>query len=271
MADVILFIQNGWKNIWKQKTIWLFSVIPLFSQLFLSFQPKQEPNLFGALLSLLVSLSYIILFLVSFIGVLYIAYYFSIGKIVTVKETLFAVRKYSWRAMGCSCLGFILISPLLFWILAVSLNSTTHTFQLSDKATLILYLPLSLFGATGYFSMFGFFANDLGIWQSIKNAWALFTAHFLVLATLGIILAIMFRIYAVASGMLTVLIQSGFDISSLITLNYLNLSVSLSKNALFMLLNGIGGVIFTPFYTSVFVLAYLKYSETKTLSVPRQR
>ena len=67
--------------------------------------------------------------------------------------------------------------------------------------------------------MFEFFAKDSGIRQSLKEAWALFTAHFGVLATLGIIMIIIYRIYSTIPGILTVLIQSGFSVASLGKLN----------------------------------------------------
>jgi hypothetical protein len=270
MKDVFLFIENGWKIIWKQKLIWLFSAIPLFNQLFLSFQGKQESNLLGAFLSLTVVFIYGTLSFISLIGVPYIAYNFSVEKPVTILETLLAVKKFSWRVIGCSCLGFILISPFFLLVLANSINNATLTLQNTDKA-ILLSLPLSFSSPLWYFSMFGFFANDRSIWQSAKNAWALFTAHFSILAALGMGMAIIYRIYFTVSGIILVLIQSGFDTTSLATLNYLNPAASLTKNFWFMLFNGIGGVIFTPFTTFVFALAYLKYSGETPPSFSRQR
>ena len=41
MEDALLFIQNGWKNLWKQKTIWLFSLLSLFSIVY-SHDPDME-------------------------------------------------------------------------------------------------------------------------------------------------------------------------------------------------------------------------------------
>jgi hypothetical protein len=270
MADAFVFIQNGWKNIWKQKTIWLFSALSILNQWIFSFQIKPESKLLGGLLSLGVFLISIILFYISLIGVPYLAYTFSIGKVVTVQETLLAVRKLLGRVIGCSCLGFILIIPLALVALAISRNDSAQTVHMFDKVILLL-LPISLFSALWDFSLFGFFANDWGIRQSLKNAWALFTSHFSVLAILGISVAIIIRIYSTASGILAVLFQSGFDITSLAALNYINPAASLSKNILFAILNGIGGVIFTPFFTSVFVLAYLKYSGAKKPSAVRQK
>ena len=269
MVDISVFIKSGWKIIWKQRIIWLFSAILSFGHLILSFQNKQTNWLASILFVSVVLFLYISLSLVSVIGVPYIAYNFSAGKFVTIPEVLFAARKYLWRVIGLSCIGVILSTPLLFGVLFISGNNAMRTFQISDKAALLL-IPLSLFNALWYFTLFGFFANNWSVWQSIKNAWALFTARFSILATLGITLAIISTAYDIVIKILTTLTQSGFNVTSLIAINYFP-SMYASKNTLVMLLNGIGGVIFTTFTVSVFALAYLKYSKAKTPSVSSQR
>ena len=262
MTDALLLIQHGWQNIWKQKTIWLFSAITIFSQLYNVIQVKRPTELLPSLIALAASLIFIYLFYVSYIGVPYIAYSYLIGKPVTIQETLSAVKKFSGRVIGCSCLGFIALSPLLFWVLAVSINSSTHRLEIPDKVILAL-MPLSVFAALFQFTIVGFFENDWGIRQSLDKAWGLFKSHFGVLAILGLIFAIIFRVYSVLSGILTVLIQSGFDLTFIGTINLLNPSASLSSSLLFVVINGIGQIIFTPLSASVFISAYLKYNNVK--------
>jgi hypothetical protein len=133
---------------------------------------------------------------------------------------------------------------------------------------LVASLPLSIFSCLWDFSIFGFFENDWGIRQSIANAWSLFTSHFRVLALLGILILILFRICFAVSGMVTVLLQSGFDMASLSNLNYIDPSTTLGENGLFMFINGVNQIIFTTFSTSVFVLAYLKY---RGVRIPSKR
>jgi hypothetical protein len=262
MTDVFLFLRQGWNNIWQQNTIWLFGALPILFQLFPASQFKPVQDLSEVFLPLVALLILIILFLLNIIGVPYLAYCFSIGKPASVQETVSAVRKFSARVIGCSCLGFLILSPCLFLILGISMDNTTQPPHISNKATLI-FLPLSIFSALLDFSFFGFFANDSGIRKSLKDAWTLFTAHFGVLAILGIILVIIFRIFSAAAGISTLLIQSGFDTTSLSKLDYLNPSMALSRNILFVLISGLGQTIFSVFSASVFALAYLKYSGVK--------
>ncbi len=262
MADVLLFLRHGWKNIWKNNIIWLFSFLYFLGQFSYFFQVKKEMGLFLSFIFLAANILFLILFFVSDIGIPYLAYCFLIGKSATIQETLFAVRKFFGRVLGCSCLGLLALSPLLFWILAVSINSSTHTLQFSNK-TILPFLLISIFAALPQFTMVAIFENDWGILKSLEKAWNLFTSHFGVLAILGLILTITIKLYSAASGILTVLIQSGFDIPSISKLNLFNPSISLKHNALYLLINGIGLTIFTPLSASIFISAYLKYSDVK--------
>ena len=262
MTDVFLFLRHGWKSIWKQRNIWLFSAITILSPLYNVIQVKRPTELLPSLIALTASLIFLYLFYVSYIGVPYLAYSYLIGKPVTIQETLSAVKKFSGRVIGCSCLGFLALSPLLFWVLAVSINSATHRLEIPDKVILAL-MPLSVFTALFQFTIVGFFENDWGIRKSLDKAWSLFKSHFGVLAILGLMFAIIFRVYSVLSGLLTVLIQSGFDLTSLSAINVLNPSASLSKSWLFVVINGIGQIVFTPLSASIFISAYLKYNDVK--------
>ena len=260
MADIFWFIEQGWKAIWKQRTIWIFSVLPVLSQFIDVPQGDREINLLPSV----IAFTLLFLYFVSFIGVAYLAYCFLIGKLASVKQTLSAVMKFAGRVIGCSCLVILVLSPCVLLVFAISMDDTTQPPQISDNAILVWALFFSLFGAMLDFSMFGFFANNSGIRQTLRDAWALFTAHFRVLTALGLILTLMFSIFNAASGILTLLIQSGFDITSVSQLNYINPSESLSDNLLFLFLSGIGQTIYAPFSASVFALAYLKYSRLET-------
>ena len=179
MTDAFLFIRHGWKSIWKQKAIWLFSAITIFNQLSDVVQVKRSTELLPSLIALATNLVYLYLFYVSYIGVLYLAYNYLIGKPVTIQDTLSAVKKFSGRVIGCSCLSFLAILPLMFWVLAVSLNSSTHSLEIQDKVIIVL-MPLSVFAALFPFTIIGFFENDWGIRKSLDKAWYLFKSNLLI-------------------------------------------------------------------------------------------
>lgn len=266
MKDIFLFIQQGWNIIWKQNTIWLFSALPVLSQLISVFQRERELSLLRSLIALIAG----VLSFVSFIGVPYLAYSFLVGKPVTVKETLSAVRKFAGRVIGCSCLVLLIVAPCILLTFAISMDRTTQPPQISNSAFIIFQL-FSLFSAVTEFSMFGFFANNSGIRQALREAWALFTDHFRILATLGLIMTIIFSISNTAVGILTTLFQSSFELTSLSEFNYIIPSASLYDNVIFVFLSGIVQTISTPFTASVFALAYLKYSGIETPSWARRK
>ncbi len=262
MADMFLFIQYGWKNIWKRYTIWLFSALPIFDQLFRAIQFKHEENWLWPFLYLTEETISIILIFICYIGVPYLVYCYSIRKPVTIHETLITVMKFSGRVIGLFFLSLLLFSPFFLLVVFISLKYSPQSPHIPNSLV-IAFDMLSAFAALWQFSIAGFFINDWGIWQSIKEAWALFKNHFGILAMLGIILAVLLRSYNIASGIFTVLIQSGFNITSLSKLNYINPNTNLSNNLLFVLISGIGQIAYIPFSASVFILAYLKYSNAK--------
>ena len=268
MAEVLLFIQHGWQNIWKQKTIWLFSALPVIGQLVLPDYDRREQNLVLLCLYLMVSILTIVVSVVSFIGVPYLAYCFSIGKSATIQETLLAIRKFAGRIIGCSVLAVLLLLPCFFLVLAIAFKDADHPLPVSNIAILV-FLPLSIFGCLWNFSIFGFFENDWGIRKSIEHAWSLFTAHFGALALLGVLIVVILRISSAMAGAVAVLIQSGFDVTSLSNLNFVDPSTTLGKNVLFGLIDGVNQTIYNTFSTSVFVLAYLKYSGVKIPAISK--
>lgn len=265
MSDIGWFVQNGWRNIWKQRSILFFSALPLLDSLFQAFRNEPKPNSAASLLDVVESLVSLILFLISIIGVPYIAYSSSINKSVTVREVLSTVRRVWARVLGCSCLVLLASSPCLYLALAFSWNSSTQSFQSSNNSILLLF-PLSIFSALWDFSIFGFLANDWGIRKNIKETWALFAQHFGTLAILGIIMLFIGRILIVLTGAFTVLIQSGVDTTAFSNINLFNPFASLQRNLLFVVLSGIGQTVLTSFHSSVFATAYQKYQGVELLS-----
>ena len=61
MADVFLFMRHGWKSIWKQKTIWLFSMLPILTQLFNIFRAERKTDFLSSFIFLIASFFFIIL------------------------------------------------------------------------------------------------------------------------------------------------------------------------------------------------------------------
>jgi len=268
MADVSLFIQRGWQNIWKQKTIWFFSALPVISELFFRTYNRGEQNLVLLCLYLVITILVIVLEVVSLIGVPYQAFSFSIGRTAAVQETLDAVRKFLWRTIGCSALGILLLLPCFLLVLGIALNNSVPPSQISSTL-LLVFIPFSIFSCLWDFSIFGFFENDWGIRKSIEKAWSLFTSHFGALVLLGILIVVLLRISTAMTGVLTILLQSGFDIASLSKLNYIDPAATLSNNMLFELISGVNQIIFNTFSISVYALAYLKYSGVQIPSITK--
>ncbi len=264
MTDMFLFIQQGWRNIWKQNIIWLFSSIALIQQLLSTIPVSENSSLLWQFLVLVEKGALAILSSISSIGVSYLAYRYALGKPATIQETLSAVKEVFVRVIVLGIFIAFISSPLFCWAIYVSMDEVTRTVQLAGT-TILALLPFSIFNSIYDFSVFGFFSDNFLVPQSLKRAWGIFVKHFAVLATLGIIFAIITRIYLVVSGIVTVSLESYFNTQSFSNFDFLNPSSLLSKNVLFLLISGSIQVVLNPFSASVFALAYLKFSNEKLL------
>jgi hypothetical protein len=258
MNDLFFFLKQGWKNIWNMRAVWLFSALPVFNpfiRVLLSRQQTEPLLILGSLLGNFLTLIFLI---TGAIGVPYIAYCFSTGEPATSRDALSAVGEFGVRIILSGCLGILVIAPCLLLALGLSLDTSAQPPELLNRF-FILALPVSLLNAMFYFPLFEFFAKDARIQQSIRESWNLFTLHFRVLAVLGILSTGVYRVIYAAAGFLTVLLQSGFDVPALRTLNFVNPSASLRGNLLFLFINGAMQMILTVWTASIFALAYLKY------------
>jgi hypothetical protein len=259
MSDVISFIKQGWRNIWKQKYIWIFSLLPvLFEPVFRILQSDGR-NLSDFLFTPIIYGLYGILLVISIIGVPYQAYKYSIHQSATIQETLNAVKKFWRRIISCSCLLILLILPFFYLFFFVSLKNSNPT-QAANSVNFIL-TPFSVFNSLFSFFTFTIFEKDLGFRKSVKIAWDLFISHFGPMVILGILFFLIFRVSLSLSGIITGLIQSGFNNMFWNTFDIVNPSNNFGSNYLFLFLSSISQIIFTAFQSSVFVLAYQKYKE----------
>ena len=251
MTDLKFFIRHGWNNIWKQKTIWLFSAfyLPFYCIQFII--PKQVLLLYDILLALV--------YLVNAISVPYDAYCYTNGNEATVRGTLIAVRKFIGRMFGCALLVAIPCLLLLCSVVTIFMG----LFKISDQnSTSFSLFPLFvIFVPLVDFSLAEFFAKNVGIRQALWGAWALIKKHFPILILLAIIRESLTVAYNMVGATFIVLFQPGFNLNSLSKVNYLNPYAPLSGNIFYTIIASVAVFVIPPFSASVFMLAYQKYSE----------
>jgi hypothetical protein len=261
MTDVLLFLRQGWKHIWKQNNIFLFSSLMVLTQFMYFFArgPLEKPAL------IFIPIVGLVFSFVNLIGVPFLAYRFLIGNPASVRDALTATRTYWPRVIGCSGLVLLIISPIVFILFFVanifpSIRGETRTiFAMLG----LLFMP---FNSIVDFCLFGFFANNDDIGQSLKKAWSLFTSYFWTLAVLSVILSTLLRGSALLAAVLTLLLQSGFDSTSLREINLLTPGLLLTDNILYVFISGVGSIILMPFNSLVHGSAYLKYAAAEKTS-----
>jgi len=261
-SDIALFLRSGWENIWKEKTIFLFTALSSVSVIFrlLSFPPSMG---WFSFIEILINF---IFMCVSYIGTTYIAHCVSMGEPVTIGKTLQAVRKSLLRIIGIFILMILIILPffIAFYVYSISSHQPDPISAIVQGAYWAA-LPLSISTAWSYFLFAEIIINGFGILKSLKNATSLFLAHFGAMALLGIIIWGLGQIITILLGMASMLIQSNFAVTALTTLNYIHPSASFSHNYLYQFVDMLWAIIWVAFATSSFIRAYVKYSDVKPI------
>jgi hypothetical protein len=264
MSDITSFFQRVWKNIWKEKILWLFSGLCFISRIIFLISPNQKGLglllfclfLFGSFVSIYLSYA-------GGIGVTYIASRIIVGNPVNIQMVFQAIRKFFWRVVASTLLFslffglFVILCLGLFFILFIKKLP-----QYSDLPLIyfIVSIPLSFFIAPRYFIFSEIIVSDSSIGKSMENAWNLFIDNFVALAVIGIILSSIFYIANVTIGILIILFQYNFDFSALSKLNFFMPQLSFLDNKVYNFwVIAVFGTVWNTFSISIFMLAYLKY------------
>jgi hypothetical protein len=193
MLDISSLLQDGWKNIWKNKILWGFSFLILIEPLIRLVVPVQQSvDLLSSLFNIFVSLASLYLIVMSFAGVSFITYCVAIGKPVDAQIAYQASKALFWRFVTLTFVLVLFIAPCLC---SVFIFSYKQPLQIVDLAHNFFFtsIPLSIFAAIWYFVATETIANGSKIGKSLKAAWTVFTYNFSSLAIIGVLLAVVFR------------------------------------------------------------------------------
>jgi hypothetical protein len=260
-AEITSFLQRGWENLWKNKVLWLFSSLVLLDSIFYLVVPLQNVDFASSLLDLVVRFVTIYFTYLGFAGVSFVAYHTTLGNLVNLSDAFQASKKLFWRVVVLSFLPFVFLAPCTF-VFAFSLGrllqikEIPHVFFLGS-------IPLSIFTAMWYFPITETIANNAKIGKSLRTAWAVFTANFVNLAIIGLLLVAAFHLINIVISIVMMLVQSGFDISALNKLDFINPRLSFPDNKIYELITAIFLAVWQAYGISIFTVAYLEYRSAK--------
>ena len=260
MADISSFLKTGWENIWKNKFLWGFSFLILIEPIARIFIPYQtNTDLFTSLLSLVISLVFLYLSILSLAGVSFISWRVAVGELVSLKVAYQASKHISPRIAGLIFSLFLILSP---FICAVFIYSFKYPPQVTDFAHnfLLISIPLSAFSAIFYFSLAEIIIHDSKVGKSLKAAWTVFSRHFGVLIFIGLLLAITSYLINVIFGAGLMVAQNNLNILSLKRFDFFSPNLSFANNNFYILASTILTIFLRTYSTSVFTIAYLKYN-----------
>lgn len=263
MLDISSLLQDGWKNIWKNKILWVFSVLTLIEPLIrLVFPIQKSVDLLSALFNIIMGFAPFYFRVISFAGVSYINYCIAIDKEVNFQTAYQASKTLFWRIVTLIFVLFLFSAPCYFTVFIISYK---EPFQIVDFTHNFFFtlIPLSIFDAMWYFVITETIANGSKIGKSLKTAWTVFTYNFASLAIIGALLVIVFYIMNISIGVIIMLTQTSFDFTSLSKLDFISPYLSFPNNNFYKLASAVAQTIWHTYSTSVFTIAYLKYGGAK--------
>jgi len=264
-SEIASLLQHGWVNLWRNKTLWLFSSLGLIDTLVRAIVPiAQDESPPSILFFLILSIAAIYFTFMSYAGLSFVAYSIAIGKSVDFQTAFENSKNLFWRVVGLSFLLVLIVSPCICTVFIISYK---EPFQIAYVAHNLIFvsIPLSIFAAMWYFPITEMVANDSKIGKSLKTAWTIFTYNFANLAIIGFLLTGIFYVINISISMAAMLVQNNFDFSALNTLDFISPHLSFAENNSYRLVAAIAQTAWHTYSTSIFTLAYLKYSGIKML------
>ncbi len=247
------FFINGWRNLWKEKLLWLFAVLGMIYPLFVMF--FKSDNSQRSLIIKVLDFIFPVFYIFSEIGITHILNQILTDQNRDIKDSFLAVRKYFWRFEGTWILSLVLVSPFLCGTIFLLANGSI-SMQGYEQNLYFLILPFSFFSALQYFWYAEIIFKNSGVFTGLKTAWRVFIHHFGLLAIMGFILQLStLGVYNVI-GIPLFLIQNNFNLSSLGKFNFGNPNSSFSRNSVESLILTAFSIAIMTFSFSVFISAY---------------
>jgi hypothetical protein len=263
MSEISSLFQRAWENIWKNRVLWLFSSLVLIDPLLRLVIPIQKSNdLTSSLLKLVIGFASIYFMFMSYAGVSFVAYCIAIGKPIDFQTAFQSAGTLFWRIIGLTFLLFVFVAPFLCSVFVLTFKQPP---QITDFAHNFFFaaIPLSIFAAMWYFPITEMIVNGSKIGNSLKTAWTVFTHNFVKLAIIGLLTGGVFYVINLFVSMATVLVQNSFDFSALKALDFISPHLSFTGNNYYSLITTMAQTAWHTYSTSIFTLAYLKYSGVK--------
>ncbi len=267
MADIWLFLQQGWRNIWKQTNIFLFAALGELGTLILPMgnrlaEPlsKTAPLLYLIILGIQLFL-FVYLLCAGQAATIFTAYSAASNEPASF-DTAWDIARTTWRKMALLWLVvFLLILPFLCVIVAVS-SAVALGPARTAPYVYVFSIAFAAFGALWSFATAGIVTEGLGVRRSIASAWRRFSRHFASLAGTGVILQVAFYVLLFVVTSAATLVRSGFDVRSLQGISFFPAFTS-NRDVAYWVGSAAVAIASQALNAAVFMAAYVKYGKGK--------
>lgn len=256
MRETFTFIKFGFKNFWKEKSIWFFSSLPFFFGIFYIII---NLNLRSPFISRWYDFLDGILSSICNTGIVFGAFLCVSKKSVTLQTIITGIKSYYWKGLGCKILLSLIFSPLLVVLFSLNWIAVYRHNQDLPLIWLFTFVSSTVLQTFFYLSIFELFNQNLGIWKSIKNGFSFFGSHIVLFVSLGIFTCtINLAVQSIIKIIISILFNNS-KIGGVFNFYYLFQNSSFNSNPFYIIFSGLGMMLCFQFSSFVFASAYNKY------------
>lgn len=251
--------KDAWKLIWSNKLIWIFSFIAGLTTLIDIIEQYND---------LLFWIYFFLLLLegISILGIIVIALYLALENTLSIKSIsrdIKSVLPSFMLLIGTLVIlfGIIQIIPLFGLGFAFSISPLTIMFG-------FLWIGLdTLFSAILIFSILGILTYHISVPRSMNRSIRIISRNILPIIIIEVVFYLSFQLFALVSGFVILLTQSGLSVNALATLTfqtYLPYKNDPTMASFLFLYE----LIITPLNLAVYTQAYLQFAKKPKADIP---
>ncbi len=265
MMDIGLFVAQGWRNIWKQLGILLFSAMVSVGIAVVALSTALAGRFYrgAAVLALLLELGGLFAFFYCLVagqaGAMFTAYSVAHGERTSIAAT-WAVVQRSWRKVFLLyCIYAACVLPFICVIAVYSASKPSQPAR-AEHLSWLLGMAISAIGSLLAFWLAGIVAHGMGIRESFRKGWPRFFRYFWPLACTGVLLYAGWYLIDLGISIIALFLKSGFDSAVLRTIDYLAPASSLGSYIPYQFMRAVAGTVFWAVSAAAFMVAYVKYA-----------
>jgi len=258
-TQLISLFQDTWAILRQNKMIWIFSFLFVFPKVISLFLQSDEIALYC--LNATVNLLGFAIMVISLIGIIRVVFSATKSEIITFSEAWREAKRYFWRVFS---------TYLVFGVTVLILLLLFFPYTQFAEASLLAYIALVLVSQIAWpmalFAWCGIVIDKLKVFQSLRNSLLITVNNISQVLVIDLIFLLAYYLFIGISVLVAWLLPGNQTLLEPMSSFSMRSLIALDRIPAIWLLNRINLFIFTALGSTIYTLAYLRY--TAKISYP---